>query len=460
MLKPSPSPLRELLTLALPTIAQMASYTVINFTDTYMLSKVGEIEATASGNASLLGFALISIGFGTMWVVNTLVSQAFGRGDTRACGQHLWAGIWLGLAYGIVVLPFVIFAEPMFAALKHEPALVAGESTYLSIVLTFTSLRLAAAAMGQFLLAVDRPYFTLLAAFVGAGVNVLANYALIWGHFGMPELGLAGAAWGANIGSSVELLVLVGACLVPSIRKTYHVLDARLRWKRLKTLLKIGLPSGGQMVGDVLAWSVFGLWVMAAFGTEAMAANTFMMRYMSMSFLPAFGLSAGVTALVGRYIGRGKPEVACQRAALGFRLAAIFMLSCGVIFFVFGEALIGLFTQDPELLRMGGVLMKFAALYQFFDALYIIYVGTLRGAGDTFVPAIMTAGLCWAMVVALAGWIAYERPEYGIAGPWAVATIYGCCSGCSCTAGSGRAGGGASCSIARTQNRIAGRMSC
>ena len=85
---PAKTPLWELLSLALPTVAQMASYTVMNFTDTVMLSRLGLLEPTAAANASLFGFALISVGFGTMWVVNTLVSQAFGREDRTACAQH------------------------------------------------------------------------------------------------------------------------------------------------------------------------------------------------------------------------------------------------------------------------------------------------------------------------------------------------------------------------------------
>jgi MATE family multidrug resistance protein len=418
-------PLVELLLLALPTVAQMASYNATQFVDTYMLSRLGEVEATASGNAGLLGFALISLGFGTMWVVNTLVSQAFGRGDHRACGQHLWAGVWLGLLYGVLVLPLVFVGRPVFEALGHEPRLASFEAQYLGIVLTFTGLRLASAAAGQFLLAVGHPSKTLLAAVAGAITNAAANYALIWGHFGLPELGLAGAAWGANVGSAVEFGVLFGFCLLPRIRTTFHVLDWRPRVRRVKTLLLVGVPSGLQMVGDVLAWSVFGLWVMAAFGTEAMAANTFMMRYMSASFMPAFGLSAAVTALVGRNIGAGRPEVAADRARLGFFLTAGFMLLCGAIFAIFGRQLIGVFTDDPELIRLGAMLMLFAAAYQFFDALYIIYVGALRGAGDTLVPAVATAGLCWTMVVGVAGGVAYWQPGWGVAGPWAVATVYG-----------------------------------
>lgn len=418
-------PIIELLALALPTVAQMASYTAMNFTDTWMLSKLGDVQATASGNASLFGFALISVGFGTMWVVNTLVSQAYGRGDARACGQHLWAGIWLGVVYGLLLLPLIPVASPLFRLMGHEQRLAEFEAQYLGIMLSFTALRLAGAAMGQFLLAVNRPGRTLIAALIGTVANVFANYVLIFGHFGFPELGVAGAAWGTNVGALVELAALILFVSESKVRRMYFVTDWRPRWDRLKTLLRVGVPSGLQMIGDVLAWAVFGMWVMAMFGTEAMAANTYLMRYMSMSFLPAFGLSAGVTALVGRYIGRGQPEVSVARAWLGFKITATYMLGCGVVFLLFGEPMIGLFTDDPDVLRMGATLMIFAAFYQFFDALYIIYSGALRGAGDTFVPALVTAGLCWMMIIVLGGGTAWFFPQFGVAGPWTIATLYG-----------------------------------
>ena len=419
------APIVELLTLALPTVAQMASYTVMNFTDTWMLSKLGLVEPTASANASLFGFALVSVGFGTMWVVNTLVSQAFGRGDRESAGRYLWAGVWFGVIFGLIILPLIPLGRPLFNLFGHEPRLAALEAQYLTITLSVTAVRLAGAAAGQFLLAIDRPMLTLLAAVGGVIANIGANYLLIWGHFGFPKLGLAGAAWGTNVAALVEVILLAAFVLLPSIRTRYAVLQWRPGWARFKTLLRVGLPAGFQMVGDVMAWAVFGMWVMAFYGTEAMAANTFMMRYMSMSFLPAFGLSAGVTALVGRYIGRGQPDVAAARAALGYKLATAYMLGCGLLFAVFGRSLVGLFTADADVLRMGAILMIFAAVYQLFDALYIIYSGALRGAGDTFVPALVTAGLVWSMVIGLGGAVAYTRPEWGVSGPWAVASVYG-----------------------------------
>jgi MATE family multidrug resistance protein len=193
----------------------------------------------------------------------------------------------------------------------------------------------------------------------------------------------------------------------------------------MKTLLRIGMASGVQLITEVLAWTLFGLWVMGLFGTQAMAANTFMYRYMIVSFMPAFGLSVAVTALVGRYIGAGRPDIAARRARLAFIVAAIYMMVCGLFFFLGRNLLIGLFTNDPQIRHTGGILLTFAAVYQFFDALYIIYNGGLRGAGDTLVPAVATAGLCWGITVGGGYLVARFVPGLGPAGPWVVATLYG-----------------------------------
>jgi MATE family multidrug resistance protein len=164
---------------------------------------------------------------------------------------------------------------------------------------------------------------------------------------------------------------------------------------------------------------------MGQFGTYAMAANTFMMRYMVLSFMPAFGIATAITALVGRYIGRGEPDVAVQRANLGFKITAIYMMSCGLFFLLARNSLIHLFTADPQVLQTGAMLLIFAAEYQFCDALYITYNGALRGAGDTLAPAIATGILCWGITV-LGGYaVARNWPRIGPAGPWAVATVYG-----------------------------------
>jgi MATE family multidrug resistance protein len=420
-------PIVELLRLAGPTVAQMASYTVMQFLDTWMLAHVGDgiIAPTAAANSGILAFAVISLGMGVLWVVNTLVSQAFGRKDYAACGQFLWQGVWFSLIFAVLVLPALPRVPAVFAKLGHEPQLVRAESLYLQIVVAASVLKLVATAFAQFLLAIDHASAVMYSTIAGVAVNALAAWVLIFGKLGVSPQGVVGAAWAQNIGVGVEMLVLIVFALTPSIRRTFNVADWRLRWEQMKTLLRVGIPSGGQVVADVLAWGAFINIVMAQFGTKGMAANNYVFRYMSMSFMPAFGISVAVTALVGRYIGRGDPATAKRRADLGFAVTACYMLACGLFFFLARYRLIGLFATDPEVAATGATLLVFAAVYQLFDAMYIVYFGGLRGAGDTFVPAVVTAVLCWTMTVMGGYLVARHAPELGPAGPWIMATSYG-----------------------------------
>jgi MATE family multidrug resistance protein len=419
------SPIVELLTLAAPTVAQMASYTIMQFIDTLMLSRVGETEATAGGNAGLFSFSVISLGVGVLFVVNTLASQSFGRREIAECGRYLWQGIWFALIASALFLGLMPIAHNTFAWMGHEPALAADEGIYLRIVLAGSVFKLLGVAFGQFLLATDRPNCVLWSTIAGVGANALAAWMLIFGHGGLPRLGIAGSAWGQNVGTAVEAITLLFFVLLPAPRRLYNALDFKLRRQQMMTLLRIGIPSGVQIVADVLAWSLFGMWVMGRFGKTAMAAQTYMMRYMLVSFMPAFGMGTAVTALVGRYIGRGEPETAAARARLGFGVTAIYMVSCGLVFYFARFPFIHLFTSDPAVVRIGATMLVFAAVYQFFDALYIVYNGALRGAGDTFVPAVATAVLCWGITVFGGYATAKMFPKFGPAGPWSVATGYG-----------------------------------
>src|SRR5688500_5865908 len=165
-------PIVELLTLAAPTVAQMASYTVLQFTDTWMLSFLGAVEATAAGNSGMLSFSFIGFGTGLLTLVNTLVSQNYGRRNFEACGQYLWQGVWFSLLFSLLAIPTLWFAHLPFAWSGHEPRLVELEAVYYRIIVGGAALKLCATAFGQFLVAVNRPGLVLVAAVVGVFTNV------------------------------------------------------------------------------------------------------------------------------------------------------------------------------------------------------------------------------------------------------------------------------------------------
>ena len=419
-------PIAELLSLALPTIAQMASYTVMQFADSLQLALgAGDAAATAAGMAGFLVFAAMSLAFGALLVVNTLVSQSIGGGNRSAAGRYLWQGVWFAVLAGLMLAPTRLVSAHVFRAFGHSPEVVALAEQYYGIEIIWAPVRLAGVAAGQFMLAIGRPRVTLFAAVLAASLDVLMNFVFITGRWGFPRLGVAGAAWSTNAAVTLELAIASAVIASGPIRTAYLTGRWRPHWPSMKQLVTIGVPGGFQTVSEVVAWFLFCAGVMNVFGQQAVTANNYMMQFMKVSFMPAFGLSAAVTALVGRYMGAGRLDLARQRAHLGFRITATYMLGCGMFFFFGRNVLISLFSSDPQVIRIGGILLTFAAIYQLFDGLYIIYIGALRGVGDTFWPATVTAVLCWTLVVGGGASVGFLAPQWGPTGPWVMASLYG-----------------------------------
>lgn len=419
------TPLRELLTLAVPTILQMLSYTVEQVTDAYMLARVSDNAASAAVSAGMVTFCFISFGFGILMLVNALVSTAFGAGQPRDCGKFLWQGIWFGIGYSVLMMPAMFWSPELFAWMGHKPVLVALEVDYFNVTMSALVVKMLAVALGQFMLAVNRPNIVLYSAFAGMLGNIFVNWLLIYGNWGFPELGVAGAAWGTNTAILLELLILAGMVFSPALRAQFNTLAWRFDWPKLRDLLRIGLPSGFQTTGDVVAWTIFLAVVMPRFGTAAFAACNYMLQYMKLSFMPAFGLSTAVTALVARYLGASQPDVSEHRAHLGFKIASGYMLVCGAFYLFFRNDLMQLFSDDPAVIELGGGLLIVCAIFQLFDAMFIIYIGALRGVKDTFWPSIVQIALCWGLVVSGGYGMAVLKPEWGIYGPWSLGILYG-----------------------------------
>src|SRR3954470_5428670 len=137
------TPLAELLRIALPTVAQMVSYTVMQFIDTWMLAKAsGPMAPAAASNAGSLSFAFIGFGIGMLVVVNTLVSQNFGQRNYAQCGRYLWQGVWVALVYSVLLLPLVWVVARWVVAFGHVPEMVAIERLYVRFMLFFAVFKL------------------------------------------------------------------------------------------------------------------------------------------------------------------------------------------------------------------------------------------------------------------------------------------------------------------------------
>jgi len=172
--------------------------------------------------------------------------------------------------------------------------------------------------------------------------------------------------------------------------------------------------------------------LVGAFGDVALAAGWAAMRYIHVSFMPAFGFGIAVTSIVGRHIGAGRPDLAADRARVGLLMTVGYMAACGALMLAFRTQLVAVFANGAntppevaaEVISVGATLMVAAALFQVFDAIGIIYASALRGAGDTLWPGVLTVVLSWGLIVG-GGWgLVRLAPGLGALGPWIGASAY------------------------------------
>jgi MATE family multidrug resistance protein len=420
--------------LAWPTVLTMASYTVMQFVDGLMVSWVGPTEVAAQGNGGIWSFNLVAFALGVITVINTYVAQNLGAGRPQEGPKYAWAGAWLSLGVWLVLLlPWALALPWFFSLLGHGEKLRAQETGYAQILLIGSIFMLLGRSMHHYFFGMHRPKIITLAAIVGNLTNGLFNYLLIFGAFGFPKMGIYGAAWGTVIGTVVELLIPAMIFLGPKMNRELGTRRAwRPHWGPVKDILKIGWPAATQWGNEIVAWSIFMTILVGKFGEAHMTAGWATLRYMHLSFMPAVGFSVAVSSLAGRYIGAGRRDLAARRVHLGLALAMGWMTVCALLFFILREQLIGFFVatqsisaeEAARIIEIGGKLMICAAIFQTFDALGIVYMGGLRGAGDTVWPGVVTIVLSWVLIVGL-GWAITEvRPEWESVGPWIGAAVY------------------------------------
>lgn len=450
----------EMLVIAAPTVVTMTSYTVMQFVDALMVSRIegdGPYVA-AQGNGGIMAWLAISFALGVIGMVNTFVSQNLGAEKLDRCASYAWAGLWISGGWSLVLGLLIPLAPVIYGQMGHPEELLRLETQYAQIMLSGMLLTLAARSLANFFFGMHRPSVVMIAALSGNVVNVMANALLIYGpdgppafvpfhaeigafadSLGIPALGVAGAAVGTVIGSAVELVIPLALFLGPKLNRE---LGTRRAWrcglKPIRDLLRLGWPGGLMFANEMICWSYL-MSVLLVRGGEAVGddpalhntAGWIGLRYMHLSFMPAVGLSIAVSAIVGKCMGMRRPDLAAQRAWLGLGIAVVYMGVCAAAFVLFRDEMIRVFVDSdmPEeqatlLIGIGAKVMIAAAVFQVFDAVAIVISGALRGAGDTVWPGVVTVISSWICIVAGGHALLHFAPQLGSIGPWIAAAAY------------------------------------
>jgi len=420
-----PTSLRYMLKLAAPMVVTTISFTVMQFVDRLMVSRLGTDALAAILPAGFVSFLPGGFAIGAITSLNTFVSQSHGRGDKRDCSNYFWQAIYMGIVYFLAVVVIMWPTAPwIFRAMGHPSAVVAMEVIYLRIMLYAHILAVINWSSGQFFMGIHRPIITMCASLCGQVVNVAANYVLIFGKLGFPEMGIAGAGWGTFIGIGVSACVNMSLFLSSNINANFKSRRTlNIDFGKMYDLLKVGLPAGFGLMVNIAFWGVILFGLVGKFGTEALAATSAVLSYTSLSVMPVVGIATALTAAVGKTIGRGKKDIAMKQTRVCLKVALVYMGLVGICFVVFRDALMKFLSTDDKVIEVGVKILICAAIYQAFHAARTIYSGSLRGAGDTVWLAIISA-VGAVVILGLGGWlIAKFFPSFGALGPWSAATV-------------------------------------
>jgi MATE family multidrug resistance protein len=417
--------LKEVVKLAGPIIVGTMSFAAMQFVDQAMVAQLGDAALAAVGSAGIWAFTISTFQLGIVGTVSTFASQSLGRGAHEDCARYTWQGVYIALIAGLLAAVFWPLAPWMFGLMGHEPRVTELEISYFQVRLFGYGFIGLQGALISFFQAVNRPYPAMGTVLISNGLNILLNYCLIFGHFGMPRLEVAGAAVATVLSLGFNVLLLIALFLSPSCNRRFKT---RRNWRpsleRMRELARIGWPAGMSVFMDVANWSIFTSILIGYFGTIQLAGHVATMELLHLSFMPALGMQHAVTVIVGQWIGRGDIRRAKARTYTAMKLCAVFMTSMGILLALYAKPIVGgLFHQGPEVVAVAQSLLIVGAIFQAFDAVNVVAMGALRGAGDTRFMAAMLVMFGYGLFLPLAWFLSVVMGLQAL-GAWIGATIY------------------------------------
>ncbi len=424
--------MRGLLILGAPIIGTMLSRMAMGFVDFVMVSRLGTSATAAISPSTLLVFTFMSLGIGMTMSIQTFASQALGRGQPREGAAYAWQTLYLAVFF-ILLCPLVsLRTEWFWGLIGSEPEVQAIQTAYCRIAFWAVGFSVISFGLEGFFNGIHKTSVPLISALVALVFNVVANWVLIFGKLGFPEMGIRGAAYATVIAWGVRAFMLALVFLSLEFRRTYGTGE---QWRpsldKLRGIFYVGGPTAIQWVLDIGAWFVFLAVLMKDFGTAAMAASNTGLQYMHMAFMPAIGIATALGSMVGRAIGQRKPDLAILQTRACMIVTGVYMGSIGLLFLSARGPLMRLISvvpqtgaSDPDVVALGASVLVWAAVFQVFDAAAITHMSALRGAGDTRWPAVFIVLNCWILFIGGGYLAARWAPGWGIHGPWLMCTLY------------------------------------
>ena len=413
--------------LAAPVMLGMLGHTFVSFVDNIMVGQIGtaELAAVSLGNSFI--FIAMSVGIGFSTAITPLVAEADSADNFDQAKSTFKHGLFLCTVLGIVLFLGVFFAKPLMYLMKQPEEVVELAIPYLDLAAFSLIPLIVFQALKQFSDGMSMTRYPMYATLIANIVNVILNYLLIFGKFGLPELGIVGAAYGTVISRFIMLAYLWWLLankertkvLVTNIK--FFVLEKLM----LQKLINLGAPSAMQMLFEVAIFTA-AIWLSGLLGKNAQAANQIALNLSTMTFMVAMGLSVASMIRVGNQKGLQKFKELRRIAFSIFLLGILLAIFFGSIFFLFHKSLPKIYVDftdatnyadNLEVVSIASQLLFAAAIFQISDTIQVVVLGALRGLQDVKIPTIITFISYWVIGFPISYFLG-KASMYGSFGIW------------------------------------------
>jgi MATE family multidrug resistance protein len=399
--------------LAAANLAQMA----MGVTNMAMVGHLGGKALAAAGLGAGLYFTTVVLAQGVLSAVAPLSAFAMGAGDRHAAARIAGKGLVLAALMSVPAIALLLSAPRLLAMIGYDPPLAREIGGYIGAVVWGTPGALGFAVLRSFLAAVARTRPVMAVLLLCVPLNAVLNVVLIWGHLGLPALGMRGAGCATSINQWLMFLGLAGyLSLTPGLASFRLVASAFARRAgEIGQILRLGLPIGGIVGLEIGVFVTTGV-LMGLFGVDALGAHQLVLNCAGLTFMVPLGIGQAASVRVAVMLG-GNAAIAAQRAAfIPLALGAAIMAAAALVLWTAPGLLVGIYVDsaDPanrELTRIALRLFAIAALFQIFDGVQTIAAGALRGYKDTAVPLLLASlgywgiGFCVGLALAFPlGW--------------------------------------------------------
>lgn len=392
----------EILRIALPLICAASSQAVNLYVDRAMLSHYSHEALGASFAGGLTNFTIVCVFVGLIGYTGTFVAQYSGANQPKRIGTCVWQGIFLSLIGGAFMASGLFWARPLFELIGHEKSVMELEIIYFKILCAGCVFYLMQIALSCFWSGRGKTLLVMLVSLGSMALNIPFNYVLIFGKWGFPEMGIAGAAWGSILALLGGLLFYIVCFFLPSARRHFNTCCNFFDWELFRRMIRFGLPAGIQLFLDLAAFNLFAI-ILCKYSKDIQGAVSIAFGVNSLSFTPITGIGQTVAIMVGQAIGARNIPLAEKSVKSAMFLTILYTGCMAILFFFFPAFVVAPFVNDAdpnqaETIRLSAPMLKFVAGFLVFDGICVLLFNALRGAGDTKFAMWATSIMAWGLL--------------------------------------------------------------